>query len=118
MPPEGSRCIEHEVVDERLARQDGTLGDAGDAVHPRGAFLLDAMPVDGGRFGREVVDDADLDAVADVALERRAWEEFDGGRTSRNYVSIFFTNTKRNARLRHREDRMQSGTETHRELGH
>jgi hypothetical protein len=56
--------VHDESVCEGLAGEDGALRDADGAVGPRRADLPDAVPVDAGVLGVEVVVDGDHDGVA------------------------------------------------------
>lgn len=64
--------VDDEFVGEGFAGKDGALRDAGDAVSPRRVNLADAVPVDGGVLGLELVVNGDDDGVSLRGADGRA----------------------------------------------
>jgi len=69
----GSRGIGFPGVCIRGSCLDDCLRDTGDAVSPWSAELSNTVEVDAGHIGA-VVDDGEVDDVADLQVKRWAWE--------------------------------------------
>lgn len=71
MVPRGSILSRLEAVCEVLARCDGTLSDAIDAIHIHRLVLSNSMPMDTGTIFAHVVYHSDVDGLLNSELETR-----------------------------------------------
>lgn len=76
MVPRGTVKVSVEAVCECAIGWDRALADSGNTVHVLGSLLQNTMPVQSSSFGRafDLVCDLDLDSIAPVCLNQRAWE--------------------------------------------